>query len=287
MELQGRLSDLKAKGLALAAISYDTPEVLAKFSRERGITFPLLSDAGSATITAYGILNPLPEESLAGSGSDDPATKAQVQTFVSVVGVRPQMVGIALPGTFMLDRQGRVTSRFFEDFYIERSTAASVLMRVGAGPPIAGTRIAGPQLDVITYASDAAVAPGNRFALAVDIAPHSRMHVYAPGASGYRTVSLSLESQPFVRALPLKHPPSQPYLFKPLNERVPVYQRPFTLLQEVVLEGTPFAQAALRDVATLTLRGTLDYQTCDDAVCYTPASLPLSWTVTLRPILRP
>ena len=35
---------------------------------------------------------------------------------------------------------------------------------------------------------------------------------------------------------------------------------------------------------TLTLRGTLDYQACDDRVCYNPVSVPLSWTVTLVPL---
>ena len=47
--------------------------------------------------------------------------------------------GIAFPGTFMVDRQGRVTSRFFEDYYWERNTVSNVLMRLGAaGIPYAG-----------------------------------------------------------------------------------------------------------------------------------------------------
>jgi peroxiredoxin len=57
VELQGRLKELQDKGLGLAAISYDSPEMLAAFSKQRGITFPLLSDRGAATIKAYGILN--------------------------------------------------------------------------------------------------------------------------------------------------------------------------------------------------------------------------------------
>lgn len=36
-------------------------------------------------------------------------------------------------------------------------------------------------------------------------------------------------------------------LFEPLNERVPVYQTPFTLAQEIVLELTPDAERAFRD----------------------------------------
>jgi hypothetical protein len=80
-------------------------------------------------------------------------------------------------------------------------------------------------------------------------------------------------------------PPTVRGVFKPLNERVPVYQKPFTLLQEIVLEGTPQAQAALRGKDSLTLNGRLEYQACDDKVCFNPESVPISWTFMLRPIV--
>ena len=40
-------------------------------------------------------------------------------------------------------------------------------------------------------------------------------------------VSLAIIPQPIVRVLPIKYPASEIYLFPPLGERVPVYQRPF------------------------------------------------------------
>jgi peroxiredoxin len=46
VELQGRVEQLERDGLGLVAISYDSTDVLAGFARQRGITFPLLSDAG-------------------------------------------------------------------------------------------------------------------------------------------------------------------------------------------------------------------------------------------------
>ena len=92
--------------------------------------------------------------------------------------------------------------------------------------------------------------------------------------------------QPGTRTLPIQFPASQTYLFKPLNERVPVYQKPFTLVQEVILEGTQQAQAALRGKENVTLTGTLDYQACDDKQCFNPASVPLSWTLTLKSLIR-
>ena len=279
------MNELREKGLGLAAISYDRPEILAAFAKQRGITFSLLSDAGSATIKRYGILNPVPEWAI-GSDKDDPAVKAAVQKYVSVGNPRAEMVGIAFPGTFILDRQGRVTSRYFEDFYIERNTISSIMLRLGdKAAPVAGTKISTGQLDVTTYPSESALAPGNRFSIALDVTPHPGIHVYAPGAKNYRVIALNIATQTFVRLLPMKYPASQIYLFKPLNERVPVYQKPFTLVQEVILEGTPQAQASFRGKDSVTLSGTLEYQACDDKICYNPASTPISWTLSLRPLV--
>jgi peroxiredoxin len=281
------LNELRDRGLGLAAISYDRPEILADFSHRHGITFPLLSDAGSATIKVFGLLNTFAEDAV-GPSKDDPGVADNIHTFVAVASVAPDAarIGMAFPGSFMLDRQGRVTSRFFEDMYIERNTVSSILMKLGGhAGSITGTKISTGQLELTTYSSDPAVAAGNRFALAVAIQPHQNMHVYAPGAASYRAVALTIAPQPFVRVLPLKYPVSEIYLFKPLKERVPIYRKPFTLVQEVVLEGTPQAQAALRARPSLTLTGTFDYQACDDKVCFNPASVPLSWTLTLRPLV--
>ena len=138
----------------MAAISYDSADILATFSQRRGITFPLLSDAGSATIKRYGILNPVPEEAI-GSNRDDPAVQSDTRKYVSVVGARAAMVGIAYPGTFLLDRRGRVTSRFFEDFYIERNTVSSLMIKLGVGAaPVAATKISTGHLDITTFPSD-------------------------------------------------------------------------------------------------------------------------------------
>ena len=273
----------------MAAISYDAPEVLATFSKRHGITFPLLSDVGSATITRYGILNTVVGDVLDANGAD-PRTNPQVaeefRQFVSVNEPQERHRGIPFPGTFMLDRRGRVTSRFFEDFYRERGTVASLMLRLGQGPqPVRATKLSNDHLDLTTYASDATVALGNRFSLVLEIVPKPGMHVYAPGASGYRSVALRVAPQPFVRTQPVAFPPSEIYHFRPLDERVPVYQKPFRLVQEVIPEITPAAQEAFRGKDSLTITGTLEYQACDDKVCYNPASLSLSWTLAIKPFV--
>lgn len=285
MDLQSRLGELRAKGLGVAAISYDPVPTLAEFATRKQITFPLLSDAGSATIKAFGILNPMPEMAF-GPDKDDPAVIAELQKYVSGGRTNPAWAGIAFPGTFILDPQGKVVSRFFEDYYVERATFSNVLLKLGGGTaPVSATKIGGTHVDLTTYPSDTSVAAGNRFSLAVNVVPHAGVHVYAPGASGYRVIGVTVKPQPFVRVVPPTYPKSEIYFFKPLNERVPVFQKPFTLTQELVLEGTPAAQAAFRGKDSITIEGSLDYQACDDKVCFNPVSVPLTWTMSLRPLV--
>ena len=45
------------------------------------------------------------------------------------------------------------------------------------------------------------------------------------------------------------------------------------------MDASEETESAMADMDTLTLSGTLDYQACDDAICYNPVSLPLSFTL--------
>lgn len=187
----------------MAAISYDPVETRAAFSRQRGITFPLLSDPGSETIKRYEILNTVVDQAL-GPYKDDPGVKEETQKYVSAVGVSPIMKGIAFPGTFIVDRKGRVTSRFFEDFYVERNTVSSLVVRTGVHQAsVAATKFSGTRLDLTTYPSDAEIASGSRFSLVLDVNPGPGIHVYAPGAKGYRAIALNIAPQPGIRVLPV------------------------------------------------------------------------------------
>ena len=256
------MAELKRQGLSLAAVSYDPVAVLADFSKRRGITFPLLSDPGSATIKRYGILN------------------------TTVPETNQQSYGIPFPGTFMLNTKGVVTSRFFEQAYQERSTVGSIMARLGNKVDMEATTLSSPQLEVTSFATDSTVAPGTQFSLVLDLRPARGVHVYAPGVTGYKPIALSVQSQPGLLTRDAQYPSSEDYYFKPLNEHVQVYQRPFRIVQDVLIDPSLQAQAALKDVSSLTIKGVLNYQACDDKLCFTPQSVPLTWTVSLRQLDR-
>ena len=261
MELQSRYSDITRQGFGLIAISYDAPETLKKFADSRGITFPLISDAGSAIIRKYGLLN-------------------------ETVDPKSRSYGIPHPGTFIVDRKGVVRSRFFEDAYQERYTAATILSTLGASVGGAAISATTAHLTMAGSISDAVAAPGERLAVVVSVTPKPGMHLYAPGKHDYQVVQLTIDPQPWLRLHAIVYPASQIYHFKPLNERVEVFMKPFEIRRDVTILATPDVQKLLAGLTAVTITGALEYQACDDKVCFNPARVPISFTVALKALDR-
>ena len=275
MELQSRYEDLRERGVGLAVITYDPTATLSGFADARGISFPLLSDEGSATIREYGLLN---EEMNPDRAPEE--RRAMMQ----------RLYGIPYPGTFVLDPEGRVTARFFEAAYQERSTVSSIAVRLGdaaAGPAQAATRVETDHLEAFAWATDDVVAPGNRLSLVVDVTPKTDMHVYAPGDHSYRVIRLRTTAPDFLRQHAVSYPPSGTYHFEPLDETVPVYEERFRLVQDVTIPmRQDIAELASQPGSTVRIEAVLEYQACDHEVCYLPQAVPLSWDLSWRPLLR-
>lgn len=263
MELQSRVNDLAERGIGLAVVTYDPPATLKTFADRRGITYRLLSDAGSKTIREYGLLN-------------------------TTIAEGNRAHGVPYPGTFFLDATGKVTARYFEDAYQERNTVSKILLdqnRPSVAVPANGTKYSTKHLDVVAYASDTVVAPGQRVSLVLDITPARNIHIYAPPQTEYIPIALELKGQPNLRVFPAKFPASEKYEFKPLKEIVQVYMKPFRLSQDVTLQVAPATrEAAAKPDASLLVAGTLSYQACDDALCYPPANVDVAWSMRLKPL---
>jgi DsbC/DsbD-like thiol-disulfide interchange protein len=234
---------------------------LRLFAKSRGITFPLIADPGSAMIRAYGILNQTVER---GSRTD----------------------GIPHPGTFILDRRGRVVARFFEDAYQERYTAGTILTAIGKGSAANVVTATTPQLSARVSISDSTAAPGERLSVVADITPSPGVHVYAPGKHTYQVVSIVIAPQPWLRAAATAYPRPEIYHFKPLDERVEVYQKHVTLRRDVTVLATPDAQKLLAGRTSIAISGSLEYQACDDKVCFNPARIPFTFELAMNGLER-
>jgi hypothetical protein len=85
---------------------------------------------------------------------------------------------------------------------------------------------------------------------------------------------VKLNTQPEVKVGKIGYPKSEILML--LNEKVPAFQKPFRLTQDITLDKSAKAGS------TVTVTGTVNYQACDDRVCYPPESSPVSWTVVVK-----
>ena len=133
-----------------------------------------------------------------------------------------------------------------------------------------------PHLSVQAIVEPEAAAANADLTITFTVIPARGIHVYAPG-SEYQAIAIKVAKQPGLVARKVVYPASEMYHFAPLNEHVPVYQKPFTLKQVVRVSA-----AALKGKPVLTISGTLDYQACDDRVCFKPTAVPFSFEVPVK-----
>jgi DsbC/DsbD-like thiol-disulfide interchange protein len=128
-------------------------------------------------------------------------------------------------------------------------------------------------LTLATTSSAASAAAGSEVSLYVDVTPKPGIHVYAPGATDFLPIALTLDAASGVTIGALRYPKSQTLDLEGL--KIPVYDKPFRLAQRVTLDRS------LKKGETITVTGTVNYQACDDRVCFIPAKAPVRWTIAV------
>ena len=253
MELEQNLDRIRKQGLGLAAISYDSVEILKNFADRRHITFPLLSDPDSKIIRAFGILNETVK----------PGT--------------PQF-GIPNPGTFVVNAKGTVVAKYFVDTIRERVSASDILVQqFGAVADAASASAATDHLRLTTAASTAVARPGHHIVLSLELDLKPKMHVYAPGVTDYLPIDWKLEESPAAKAQPFEYPAARKLHLKAIDETVPVYQGRVRITREIIFGQEDAVKPLLTPAGELILKGSLRYQACDDRKCYLPETVPVEW----------
>jgi len=245
----------------LAVISYDSQEILKFFADRHKIEYPMLADPDSKTIQAYGVLN-------------QEATGMQK--------------GFARPGYFFIDPRGIIREKFFEAKYRERLTGNSIIARLfpELGEEVTET-VEAPHLELALEQSDPAGVPGTRVTLATEVRLPPNVHVYAPGAQGYKPIKLVIETVPQLELKPAVYPPSKTLFLPAIKESVPVFEGTFRISQDVkVNSGAAFWGSLGDDGKLFTIAGKLEYQACDKTTCYVPTSVPVKWQLQVFPLDR-
>ena len=257
-----RARDFEERGIRVAAVTYDTPEILAHFARRAGIGFPLLGDAKSEAIRAFGILN-------TNMPADSP------------------FYGVPFPVTYLIDAGGVVKKKYFEEDYRERLTAAAILTREypdAAGNPV--QEAATPHLRLRARASNAQVWPGSVITVRLEVELKPRMHVYAPEVSGYLPVRWTIPNGPAWLAGKPRFPQSRLLRLPAISETVAVYDKAFSVERELTVGQANELRAVVGDGRELVVTGEFFYQACDDKICYIPQRIPLTFRFPLAELDR-
>ena len=249
------------QGVKFAAISYDSEEILKFFADKHKIEYPLVADVDSKIIQAFGVLN------------------------AEATGMQK---GFARPGYFFLDASGVIREKFFDPKYRERLTGNSMIAKLfpELGQEVTDT-VAAPHLQLALEQSDRSGVPGTRFTLAAEVRLPPEVHVYAPGAQGYRPIKLVIDTMPEMELKPAIYPASKILYLPAISERVPVFEGTFRISQDVrVSSSSEFWGSLGSEGKIFTIAGKLEYQACDKTKCYFPTSVPVKWQLQVFPLDR-
>ena len=252
-DLNRQVEGFRKRGVNVAALTYDSADILNAFAARIGIQYPLLSDPASKVIRAFDILNP----------NVDKATPRY---------------GIPFPGTYVINADGIVTAKYFDDDYRERSSAASILTREFGADGAVRQVVENTQVKITYYASDATLAPGHRASLVVEVEPKPKMHVYAPGVDRYIPIDWQMAESKAWISFPAVYPASKRLNLPAIKETVPVYNSRIRLVRDVAVGLDAEVTPVLGANRTLTVEGSFRYQACDDKECYLPKTIPLQWS---------
>ena len=102
LNLNDGFGDIEKRGYGLVGISYDQPGVQADFITQRGLKYTLLSDPKSEIIDRYNLR--------------DPQYKQGSRAY-----------GVPRPIIFVLDRNGIIKAKLYEETYVKRPPVSLVV----------------------------------------------------------------------------------------------------------------------------------------------------------------
>jgi hypothetical protein len=255
VELEQSRTLLEKNGVNIAAVSYDSQEVLAEFSRKYSIGFALLSDRNSEVIRRFGIFN---------------------------TNMAPDLraFGVPHPVEYLVSPDATVVRKYFVANYQHRVTGSAVALRefgtAESGAPTV-TLESGALSARIGFPSARAFA-GQEVSFFADFALQPGWHIYGtPLPAGYTTTSVVFEGLDVVRQK-LELPAAETLHIPALGETLPAYSGSFRGIGTLLLKY-PLPEGQL------VLPGRLAFQQCGDTVCEPPETMPFKLALTLEPFV--
>ena len=277
VELQDRVGEFRAAGFDVYVISYDPQAALRRFADRYNITYDLLSDAGSAIIRRFGILNTI----------IDPGDRRAWPYY-----------GIPFPGTYVVNGSGIVTEKFFNRHYATRTSPATILDkalgRMLARPEAPAAVRRGRQATVTAFFAGKDLKLEVAHTLHVRLELPQGLHVYGePLPEGFHATTVTLRPSDGIRVGAPIYPPTTPKRFEALGVTLSVYEGAVDVRVPVTRNAKWSSVPELRGrlglppLEAVGLDIVVNYQACSETICYRPERVRLSVTVPTADLVYP
>ena len=261
------LPTLRAQGIALYAISYDSVQILSAFAAKHGIAYPLLADEGSHVMRRLGLINERVQEDHAFYG----------------IGPNPRHVNLPYPGIFVLDRHGVVTGKRFHESYRVRDTGAGAIADLLGLTPAAHGAVADTARDgvqVRAWLDSPTYAFFQRLRLTVELRIDPGLHVYGrPVPEGNVPLTIAVTPIDGVEI-------GAPELPAPHRMTIEGLDDEFWVYEGTVRAAMPLVFGAPPGGGDHEIHVTVTFQACSDSSCALPASVRLAVPVVEAPLLE-
>jgi len=239
-------------GIRIAAVSYDSQEILKGFADQHAIGFPLLSDRDSAVIRRFGIFN---------------------------TNISPELraYGVPHPVEYLVAPDGVVIRKYFVPNYQHRVSGSSIVLRefgvVEGDAAVTILRSGAVTVEIALSAAKAFAGQEIGFSAQFNLEPG--WHIYGtPLPASYTATSITFDDPKVIRQS-FTLPKAQPMDIPVLAETLPAYSDSFQAVGSLLLRF-PI------DSGRIMLSGKLRFQQCSDTVCESPQSIPFELPLTIE-----
>ena len=260
MELQEHVDAFAAAGVRVIAVSPEPADVIARFTERYGVTFPLLSDAGSAVINQYGIRNTdVPEDH--------------------------RLYGMPFPGAYLTDAEGRIAQKHFNTNYRVRESAEMVIRGdLGEWYDLDGYPAAEGGAAVSASLGSRELKPFQRVDLLVRIDLPEGQHAYGePVPEGLVATSVTVTGPEELRVDAPIMPATHPLFVEGVGAELQVFEGDIHIRVPLSYRNAEAPDGGDSVPIGIEVR----YQACDELVCFLPVEERLTLDAPLGGNLRP
>lgn len=201
--------------------------------------------------------------------------------------------GIPFPGVYVVDREGRVTEKFFHRHYATRTSAGTIrdsaIGRILAKHEAPTAELGDEHVEVSVFLADEALKFEYASTLHVRFDVADGYHIYAdPLPDGFIASTATVAPTKGVRLGEPVYPATSEREFPQLGVTLNVYEEGATDIAIPIALNSEILDWPIRDKPTsIEIPVDVVYQACSETVCYVPKEETVTISVPIEPLVMP